>query len=56
MQLFELRGIAEGLAGQSSIHATSFEDILNRLPQLRSIQDKLQVNGNVVSGFTPCDG
>lgn len=56
MLRFELRGIAEGITGQSTVTADSFKDLLNRYPALRNIEDKLTLDGNVVNGFAPCDG
>jgi len=56
MSTYSLRGIAEGLAGVSSVQADSLEDLFRRFPALAAARAKLRVDGNHISGFAACDG
>ncbi|QTH41191.1 hypothetical protein J4772_27100 [Cohnella sp. LGH] len=53
---FVLRGLPEGIVGHSNVQANSFEELLNKYPQLANVKEKISVAGNVVSGFASCDG
>ena len=56
MRKFFLRGLAEGLAGHSSVMATSLDDVFAQLPALHQVREKLTVQDNTISGFCACDG
>jgi len=56
MRLFFLRGLAEGLAGRSSIMATSLDDVFVQIPVLRQVREKLVVRDSTINGFCACDG
>lgn len=56
MREFFLRGLAEGLAGRSSITADSLDDVFVQIPALQNARDKLIVRHNTISGFCACDG
>lgn len=56
MRTFRLRGIAEGLVGQSTVTTSSVEDLFARFPALAGVRDKLTVTENAVTGYAACDG
>ncbi len=56
MQKFTLRGLPEGIAGQSFVLAFSVEEVFEIFPVLKSIRDKIDVRDQVISGFAACDG
>lgn len=53
---FELRGLAEGMTGQSRVAASSAEAVFTMFPALETVRHKLSVNGNTIGGFAACDG
>lgn len=55
-QTFLLRGLAEGLVGQSSVKAKSADEVFAQFPVLLAVREKLRVSGNTISGFCACDG
>lgn len=56
MKQFFLRGLAEGLAGQSSVQASSIDDVFLQLPALSMVRGKLTISSDTISGFCACDG
>lgn len=56
MRVFILRGLAEGLLGASTVMAHSVNEVFANNPALAAVRDKLVINGNIISGFAPCDG
>lgn len=56
MKTFRLRGLAEGIAGVSSVSAKDIADVFRMYPQLNSVRSKLRIDGMTISGFSPCDG
>lgn len=55
MHEFKLKGLVEGLLGQSTIKADSVKDVME-LPQLRDIKNKVTVEGATLYAFVACDG
>jgi len=53
---FQLRGLAEGVVGYSSIYANSINEILETYPALKGISHKLIFKKDLITGFTACDG
>lgn len=56
MTTFKLRGLAEGLAGTSTVEATSVEQVFALFPALQAARSKLVVRGDEITGYAPCDG
>ena len=56
MANFRLEGLAEGLAGKSTVEAGSIEEVFHMIPALRQIKGKIKVKGNVLSSVVACDG
>ncbi|MFA6322790.1 MAG: hypothetical protein WCX71_04970 [Candidatus Buchananbacteria bacterium] len=56
MRTIRLRGLAEGLAGKSTVQAMSAEHVFGQIPALQSVRHKLTINGDTISGFAACDG
>jgi len=54
MKTYQLRGLAEGLYGKSSIKASNVNEVLNKFePDARK---KMAVTDKEVSAFCACDG
>jgi hypothetical protein len=56
MANFRLEGLAEGLAGKSTVEAGSIEEVFRMIPTLGQIKGKIKVKGNVLSSLVACDG
>ena len=53
---FELRGLAEGMTGHSRVTAPSAEAVFAMFPALETVRHKIDVKGDIISGFAACDG
>lgn len=56
MKKFSLRGLAEGLAGRSSVTARDINEVFAKFPALQKVRSKLTIRRNTISGFCACDG
>lgn len=56
MRTYQLRGLAEGIVGQSSVQAPSVEALFSSYPALGDVRHKLTIDGNTVTGYAACDG
>lgn len=56
MRRIFLRGLAEGLAGCSSVLANDFDEVFAMFPALAGMRSKLTVGNDTISGFCACDG
>lgn len=56
MKTYILKGIAEGLAGVSSVRATCVEDIFKLYPLLEIAKEKIIIKDCMIGGINQCDG
>lgn len=56
MKRYILRGIAEGMVGQSQVSARSVKHLLEKFPELKAISSKIHIKGDLISGYAACDG
>jgi len=56
MRTFQLRGLAEGLAGRSEVQALSIKAVFDMFPALSGVRHKLAIRGNTITGYAACDG
>lgn len=56
MKKFILKGLAEGLAGKSSIEAKNADMAIAMIPGLSAHKQNLNISENEISGLVACDG
>ena len=56
MKQYTLRGIAEGMVGQSHVSARSVGHVFELFPALKAISGKLHIKDTLISGYAACDG
>lgn len=56
MHTYRLKGLSEGIVGQSMIKSEPFESIFEQFPALKAVRSKLVVDGKTITGLVPCDG
>jgi hypothetical protein len=54
--MFQLVGLPEGLAGASIIYASSVDEVFEKIPILKTVREKLTIQGNRIIGYAACDG
>ena len=56
MITYQLRGLAEGIVGASTVEAKSSSDLIKKYPALKTIRHKFTIKNNRVVAFAACDG
>lgn len=56
MNTYVLKGLPEGITGLSKVKADSIEQVFCMYPALSEIRSKVTVDGNILRGFSACDG